>query len=150
MTIDLGVERDYGLLAVDVGYDERGVTGFDADNMLVFGSVKQVTAVVGTGVEFNVLGVAVDLEKGYNIHNSKPRVAVSFKLGPIEVEADYSDDFRNANASWSRGFGDGWGVKAEFRHSAGFNQLPDAFGGRADAPAANYSNDLIFSLTRKI
>ena len=157
LTIDVLLSQSFDFVAgstfsVDIGHDEHGVVGFNAYNGLEFGTVKQTTAAAMIG--WTVLGA--DVAAGWNVANGQPRVSFSYSLGEnIELSADCTgtdgdDPYCDASAGWSRDFGDGWGVRVSFEHSDGFEHLPDPFAGRADAPAANESNSLRFSLTRSL
>lgn len=157
LTIDVAIAQTFDFVAgshvaLDIGYDEHGVTGFDADNALVFGSVKQATAALSIGYEIGGLGVRA----GWNVANGQPRFALSYALGEhIEFSGDCTgtdgeDPYCDASVAWSRDFGDGWGARVAIEHSNGFEHLPDPFGGRADAPAANEANALRFFLTRSL
>ena len=161
LTIDLAGTQTFGFvagsfLAIDIGYDEHGVTGFDADNRLVFGAVKQATGAAMIGYEIDSLLPGVLRAKvGWNFAAGEPRFAASYELGEhVELRGDCTgtggDPYCDASASWRRSFGDDWGVEARFEHSNGFEFLPDAFGGRADAPAANEANSLVFAMTREL
>ena len=157
LTIDVAISQSFdfigdSFLAVDIGYDEHGVTGFDADNMLVFGAVKQATAAAMLGYEY----FGVRLKGGWNVANGQPRIAASYALGEhLELSGDCTgtdgaDPYCAARVSWTRGFGDGWGVEISYEHANGFEHLPDPFGGRADAPAANESNGVVFRVRRAL
>ena len=161
-TIDIAGTQTFdfvgdSFLAIDIGYDEHGVTGFDADNALVFGAVKQTTAAFMVGYELDsVLPGVLRVKAGPNLGNGQPRVAASYALGDhLEIRGDCTrtdgaDPYCDAAIAWTRGFGDGWGVEVRFEHSNGFEHLPDPFGGRADAPAANEVNSLVFAVTRAL
>ena len=160
LTIDLAGTQMFNFvggsfLDIDIGYDEHGVTGFDADNRLVFGAVKQATgaAMIAYAID-SLLPGALRVKVGWNIANGEPRFAASYDLGEyVEVQGDCTgtggdDPYCDAAVAWRRSFGDDWGVEVRFEHSNGFEFLPDPFGGRADAPAANEVNSLVFAMTR--
>ena len=162
LTIDIAGAATFdfvgdSFLAIDIGYDEHGVTGFDADNVLVFGAVKQATAAAMIGYELDsALPGVLRVKGGWNVANGQPRFAASYALGEhLEIGLDVTgtdgaDPYVDLRGCWVRGFGDGWGVEACYEHSNGFEHLPDPFGGRADAPAANEANGLVFSVTRAL
>ena len=162
LTIDVAGTQTFdfvgdSFLAIDIGYDEHGVTGFDADNRLVFGAVKQATAAAMIGYEIDsALPGVLRVKGGWNVANGQPRFAASWALGEhLEFRGDCTgtdgaDPYCDAAIAWTRGFGDGWGVEVRFEHSNGFEHLPDPFGGRADAPAANEVNSLAFAVTRAL
>lgn len=162
LTIDVAGTQTFdfvgdSFLAIDIGYDEHGVTGFDADNRLVFGAVKQATAAAMIGYEIDsALPGVLRLKGGWNVANGQPRFGASYALGEhLEFRGDCTgtdgdDPYCDAAIAWMRGFGDGWGVEVRFEHSNGFEHLPDPFGGRADAPAANEGNSLVFAITRAL
>lgn len=157
LSIDVAIEQTFdfygdSFLAVEIGYDEHGVTGFDADDMLVFGSVKQATAAAMIGYEF----AGIRAKFGWNVATSQPRFGASYALGEhVELAGDCTgtdgdEPYCDFAATWRRGFGDGWGVAVSFEHSNGLEHLPDPFGGRADAPAANEFNSISFAVERSL
>ena len=143
--------------SVEIGHDEHGVTGFDRNDRLVFGAVKQTTAaaMIGYALE-GVLPGVLRVKGGWNVANGEPRFAASYALGEhVKLAGDCNgtdgdDPYCTARACWTRGWGDGWGVEACYEHANGFEHLPDAFSGRADAPAANEANGLRFAVTRSL
>ena len=159
LNVDLFVSQSFPFVAGSElsfvgGYDQHGVTGFDRDNTLVFGAVRQPTGAVMLGYDLPVPLIGeLDARAGWNVANSQPRVSLAFGLRDPDDDAaarivfaadctgtDGADPYCDASLTWSRGFGDGWEVALAFEHSNGLEHLPDPFGGRADAPAANEAN----------
>ena len=143
-------------LDIDIGYDEHGVTGFDHNNQVVFGGVKQTTAAIMLGWEQAMPYGVARIKVGPNLANGEPRVAASWTLGKqVVVRGDCtgtggSDPYCDASACWHRGFGDAWGAEVCYEHSNGLEYLPDPFSGRADAPASNEVNTMRVMVTRDI
>jgi len=143
VTLNLNVERKFdvaqaGFVTVNLGYVQQGVTGFDSMNTLVFGSVKQEVASVGIGR--TVAGFEVDVS--WNIPTNRPRFAVETTVKDVDFSFDTTAGFTNASASYTIDLNEDWGLNVTARHSSGFDQLPDPFGGKADAPATNEANTL--------
>ena len=143
VTLNLNVERKFdvselGFVTLNLGYVQHGVTGFDRENTLVFGSVKQEIASFGIGR--TIAGFEVDVS--WNVPTNKPRFAVETTVKNVELSWDTSAGFTNAVASYTIDLNEEWGLNVTARHSSGFDKLPDPFGGKADAPATNEANTL--------
>ena len=144
-------------LTIAIGHDQHGVTGFDKDNTLVFGTVTQSTVAAMVGRPFDVPNFGeVDIKAGWNLAARQPRASVAFGVGEhfkFAAECNGTDGggpYCDASLCGAASFGaDGpWGVRACYEHSNGLEYLPDPFSGRADAPAANEVNTFRVSLTR--
>ena len=150
VTVDLGIERQFNVgenafANVSLGYDQHGVTGFDGDNTLVFGSVKQEIAAIGIGSEI----ANVEFDVAWNIPTAQPRFAIETSVIGIDLSADHLGGYTNVSASYFVELFESWGVTLTARHSAGFDKLPDPFSGRADAPATNEANTVEVGITKK-
>ena len=145
---------------LDVGYDEHGVSAFDAGDRRVFGSVRQTTAAAMLARDlpsWEVLGVRVRprVAAGWNFGAAEPRAALAVRVGErLDLEGDCDGAAGGAYCALRAALrfdleGD-WGLEVGAEHVNGLQHLDDPFGGRADAPAAVEDNRVFLSLTRRL
>ena len=129
---DIGVERDFGSVSIELGYDLRGMSfvGPSSDGAgddVFYGSLSAATAVVN--YEFDYRGV--NIETGYNIPGTAPRMAASWSSekhgvsAEIDVTGYENGPFSTMKAAWNRSFGDQWGVEAFVSFTLGTDNAPD-------------------------
>ena len=143
---DIAIERDFGLVSLELGYISRGVSfagpSVQGGDAVFYGSMSAADA--SANLDFDV-AEGLNIEAGYNIVNDgAPRVALNWqnqahrdKRGGIELDADMtrypsSGTFTTLAASWEAVLGDGWGVEFFATYTMGTDNVPDPIRWRSD------------------
>ena len=136
---DISIERDFGRISIELGYDLRGVSFSGPSNegegdAIFYGSMSAASAIVN--YEFDV--GALNIETGYNIPGQAPRVAASWSNEAETLAAEFDSTmysgglFTSLKASWNRSFGDEWGMEAFASYSLGTDNVDDPIVWKSD------------------
>lgn len=157
---DISIERDFGHISLELGYDQRGVSfagpSTDGVDDIFYGKMQAASASVN--LDFNV--GRLNVEAGWDVPGEAPRIAVSTRMRLLSLDADFTK-FPSADGllstyslRWQRDFGPTWGVEVYASMTQGISNAPDPIDWRsdtgrlpADPPDYAYSYGIGFTRT---
>ena len=134
ISADISLERDFGYISLDVGYDRHGVAVHDdASEISYYGSAMAETASLNLDVLL--------FEIGYDVINEAPRAEVDFELLGIKVNADVTKYpstgvVSNIRASYAYELPEGWALTLSGTLTEGVGNTPDGINWADGAPPA--------------
>ena len=138
VSADIGIERDFGHVSIDIGYDRRGVSfagpSTDGPDDVFYGSMSAVSAAINADVDFG----AANFEGGWDLPAEAPRFAVSVPIFGARIDADMTrypsrGVVTNASVAWRKEVAGGFGVEARASWTRGLGNAPDPVDWRSDS-----------------
>ena len=136
----VSVERDFGYVSVEGGYDRRAVSFQEVGNagrVVFYGTSVGETAAVNGDFDFG----SVNFEVGVNILDVAPRMALSTKVMGVDVDADVTRfqstgwaGTMRASHQWE--LADGWSLEAFGSYTYGIDNVPDPIVWHSDVAGA--------------